>query len=105
MRRAVPEFQRLEFDCLTCGACCSYSREWPRFSLETEEELARIPPALVDDSLSRMRCTGDRCDALSGEIGKKVACTIYEIRPHICRACEPGDPECLTARGFHRILA
>jgi uncharacterized protein len=47
-------------ECQACGACCSYSREWPRFSLESEADLARIPRALIDDELGRMRCNGDR---------------------------------------------
>ena len=72
--------------------------EWPRFSLESDEDLARIPEALVDDALGRMRCEGDRCAALSGQVGKHTACTIYDIRPDVCRACEPGDEACLIAR-------
>ncbi|SIQ68901.1 hypothetical protein SAMN05880582_10331 [Rhizobium sp. RU20A] len=86
------------FDCQSCGACCAYSEDWPRFSLETDEELDRIPEALVAEDLGGMRCPDNRCAALSGEIGKHVACTIYEIRPIVCRTCMPGDPECLMAR-------
>ena len=54
--------------CRTCGACCAYSAEWPRFSLETDADLARIPRALVDDERGRMRCEGNRCAALIGEV-------------------------------------
>lgn len=84
--------------CQTCGACCAYSREWPRFSLEDEAELARIPPDLADDHRGRMRCLGDRCSALIGDVGIATSCAIYEARPHVCRACEPGDDACLLAR-------
>ena len=84
--------------CQACGACCAYSAEWPRFSLEDDAALDRIPPALVDDSLARMRCVGDRCSALAGEIGVATACTIYADRPDVCRACLPGDDACLMAR-------
>ena len=52
-----------------------------------------------------MRCENDRCLALSGGIGKHVACTIYAVRPEVCRACMPGDPECLMARERHGIGA
>jgi len=52
------------FDCQTCGACCAYSDTWPRFTLEDEAAIARIPPALVNDAGNGMRCTGDRCAAL-----------------------------------------
>jgi hypothetical protein len=84
--------------CQSCGACCSYSKDWPRFSTEEDAQLDRIPEALVADNLSGMRCTGDRCDALAGTIGEATGCSIYEIRPHVCRACQPGDVECLMAR-------
>jgi Fe-S-cluster containining protein len=85
-------------DCQACGACCSFSSEWPRFSLETDAELEAIPQAYVDDSLGRMRCTGNRCAALVGEVGTSTACAIYSVRPQVCRACVPGDDSCKLAR-------
>jgi Fe-S-cluster containining protein len=84
--------------CRACGACCATSREWPRFSTESDDALARIPAALVNASHSGMRCHGDRCAALAGTVGTAAACTIYDMRPDVCRACEPGDPECRMAR-------
>jgi Fe-S-cluster containining protein len=45
-----------------------------------------------------MRCEGDRCSALQGEIGKATACGIYAVRPEVCRTCMPGDAECAMAR-------
>jgi len=86
------------YDCQTCGACCAYSREWPRFSLEDDAALARIPPHFVDDTHGRMRCDGDRCSALVGEIGVATACAVYAVRPEVCVSCMPGDDECLAAR-------
>ena len=86
------------FDCQSCGACCSYSAEWPRFSTENDAQLDRIPEKYVAANLSGMRCEGVRCSALSGEIGKSTACGIYDVRPDVCRACMPGDEECLMAR-------
>lgn len=91
------------YDCQACGACCSYSADWPRFSMESDETLALIPEKFVSADLSGMRCDGQRCMALSGEIGKFVACTIYDVRPEVCRACMPGDPECLMAREEHGL--
>jgi Fe-S-cluster containining protein len=84
--------------CRSCGACCAYSREWPRFSTESDDALARIPAALVNERGAGMRCNGDRCAALSGTIGEATACTIYDVRPDVCHACEPGDAECRMAR-------
>jgi Fe-S-cluster containining protein len=87
-----------EEQCRRCGACCAYSREWPRFSLEDETTLALIPHTYIDNSAAGMRCTGDRCSALIGEIGVSTSCAVYDVRPDVCRACEPGDDACVTAR-------
>jgi uncharacterized protein len=84
--------------CLSCGACCSYSRDWPRFTTEDDAALDRIPPEFVNAEQSGMRCDGERCLALAGEIGKSTACTLYAIRPDVCRACEVGDDACTLAR-------
>jgi len=91
------------FDCQSCGACCSYSQEWPRFSMESDEEIALIPAAMVAENGSGMRCENDRCTALKGELGKHVGCTIYAVRPIVCRDCQPGDEECLIARAHHGL--
>lgn len=85
-------------DCTSCGACCATSSQWPRFTLEDDDQIALIPERLVAADLSGMRCTGARCDALAGDVGKATRCTIYQIRPDVCRACLPGDPECAFAR-------
>jgi uncharacterized protein len=84
--------------CRSCGACCSCSADWPRFSLESEEHLARIPPEFVDPGQGGMRCTGARCTALIGVVGRSTSCAIYDLRPDVCRACVPGDDACLQAR-------
>ena len=91
--------------CQSCGACCATSAEWPRFSLESEETIAAIPAAYVDDARGRMRCVGDRCTALAGKIGVATACTVYAVRPEVCRECQPGDPECHMARAKHGLPA
>jgi uncharacterized protein len=84
--------------CRACGACCSFSQEWPRFSLESDADLDRIPRAYVDGDRGRMRCSGNRCDALVGDVGFSTACAIYTVRPDVCRACLPGDDACQMAR-------
>ena len=89
--------------CQSCGACCAYSAEWPRFSLETDAALAAIPPAYVDDARGRMRCVGDRCSALVGAVGSATSCVVYAVRPQVCRECMPGDPECAMARRRHGL--
>ena len=89
---------RAENPCLSCGACCSYSANWPRFSTERDEVLELIPSRLVNARRSGMRCDGDRCAALSGTIGVATSCAIYPLRPEVCRTCMPGDAECTMAR-------
>lgn len=84
--------------CQSCGACCAYSANWPRFSIESDEALEQIPPAFVNARQSGMRCKDDRCSALQGKIGAATACGIYAARPEVCRTCMPGDAECAMAR-------
>ncbi len=86
--------------------CCAHASEWPRFTLESDAEIACIPEALIAADGSGMRCDGDRCTALSGEIGVATTCTIYAVRPIVCRECLPGDDACTiarTARGLPAI--
>lgn len=89
------------FDCQSCGACCAYSRDWPRFTLEDDAAIARIPARFVDDAAGRMRCEGERCSALAGTVGSHTACQVYDTRPDVCRACQPGDDACQIARAHH----
>jgi Fe-S-cluster containining protein len=84
--------------CRTCGACCSFAADWPRFSTEDESDLDRIPGLFVAANLSGMRCDGDRCSALVGKVGTSTSCAVYDARPHVCRACVPGDEACNLAR-------
>ena len=91
--------------CQACGACCATSAEWPRFSTEDDAALDLIPLALVDPGLGRMRCDGDRCAALAGTVGEHATCSIYPIRPDVCRACMPGDDACRMARATWNLPA
>lgn len=87
-----------DFDCQACGACCSFSSTWPRFSTEAEADLDKIPEKFVAADLSGMRCDGARCSALVGRVGAATSCAIYALRPEVCRACVPGGEDCLMAR-------
>ena len=44
-----------------------------------------------------------RCIALRGTLGRRVFCTIYEVRPSGCRRVEAGDEECLKSRAERGI--
>jgi len=89
--------------CQACGACCSYSANWPRFSTEDDAALDLIPKELVNEQSNGMRCDGERCTALRGRIGVATSCAIYAIRPEVCRSCMPGDAECAIARRKHGL--
>jgi uncharacterized protein len=99
----VTSTKKYDFDCQSCGACCFYSAEWPRFSLESDAEIEAIPEAHRADSGYGMRCDGNRCTALSGTVGTWTACTVYAVRPIVCRECVPGDDACLTARRYYNF--
>lgn len=69
--------------------------------MESDDEIERIPEPLRDNG--GMACLGDRCRALTGEVGRWTGCSVYPVRPIVCRDCEPGDPECLIARARHGL--
>lgn len=62
---------------------------------------------LVDGDVEEfaMKTEGEdcRCSALTGAIGKKVACTVYDKRPDVCRAAERGSKKCIYILGYHRL--
>jgi hypothetical protein len=87
--------------CQSCGACCAYDASWPRFTLEDDAVLALIPREHVNAADTGMAWTGSRCSALKGEIGQHTACTVYGVRPLVCRDCLPGDDACAMARERH----
>jgi len=94
--------------CTSCGACCAGFRV--DFSVhETQAEGGSVPDGLavtVTDTISRMRGTDHgqpRCAALSGRIGERATCGIYEWRPNPCREFEEGSDACGQARRRHGL--
>ena len=62
----------------------------------------------VTDSTARMRGTDHsppRCAALTGKVGQKAICGIYEWRPSPCREFEEGSDACGRARQRHGLPA
>jgi Fe-S-cluster containining protein len=95
-------------ECQRCGACCAAFRV--DFSvLETQSEGGHVPDGLwlpVTSGISRLRGTDHRdprCAALSGQVGVRAACGIYEWRPSPCREFEEGSEACAQARRRHRL--
>jgi uncharacterized protein len=95
--------------CQSCGACCAAYRV--DFSVhELQSQGGCVPDGLavdVNDALARMRGTDHqppRCAALTGKLGERVACGIYEWRPGPCRELEAGSDACNQARRRHGLL-
>ncbi len=96
--------------CTSCGACCACFRV--DFSVhETEDLGGTVPGGLaveVNHSIARMRGTDHsppRCAALSGKVGVRAVCGIYEWRPSPCREFEEGSEACTRARLRHGLPA
>ncbi len=96
--------------CLACGACCASFRV--DFSVhETEALGGSVPQGLVVQvtaHTARLRGTDHarpRCAALTGQVGVRTACAIYEWRPAPCHEFEPGSPACERARARHGLPA
>lgn len=106
-----------ESPCTSCGACCAYFNVlfyWREG--EKGESLHPVPVESfeeVDDIYRIMKGTNTRqrprCVCLLGQIGKRVACTIYENRPIPCRAFKASfskgkkEPRCDEARKRHGL--
>lgn len=90
--------------CTACGACCATYRV--SFYWAEAEPL----PAALTRPLGRWyACMAGterpqpRCDALAGDIGGLVACTVYDRRPSPCRELQPGEDKCQRARRRHGL--
>jgi len=86
----------MSFECTACGACCAYSASWPAFIGAGDG--AGIPEDLIDFEHERMQCYGERCSALVGEIGSDAQCSVYALRPLVCREFESGSEDCIMVR-------
>ncbi len=88
-------------DCRACGACCfspseNYVRvtgeDWARLG----DEAGRV--ARFFNHRAFMRMIDGHCAALVVKPGMHGArdyfCSVYDRRPHVCRALERGSPEC-----------
>jgi len=81
--------------CQACGACCSYSSNWPRFTTEDDAALDLIPAKFVNEKLSGMRCDGDRCSALSGKSAWRRRAGFTQCGP---KSAEPACPAMSSAK-------
>ena len=105
------------FDCQSCGACCCNTERNRSIAnrayieVTRTERLYRLHREQLrglgfrdERGLWHLRLVGDeqRCIALDGKIGVRVACTIYPERPVGCKKVQSGDDECMEARRSQR---
>ncbi len=108
---------RSELDCQACGACCCNSAEnkaerfidyveiKPRDLINRRPQLLRHLSVVNSIGETHLKLVGreQRCIALLGEVGERVSCAIYSVRPKPCRTVEPGSEECRARRRDQRI--
>lgn len=93
--------------CQSCGACCAAFRvdfhpaelAGGAFAWGEGVPLALTVP--VTAQLVRMAgsdASPPRCVALDGEVGRSVACRIYDSRPSPCREFDVEHAACARAR-------
>lgn len=106
------------YDCVSCGACCFGRRNYvqvfnhdaARLGAERMTELVADPvgefPAgggRAAEPTRYMKMTHGHCGAL--RIGNaQFLCSVYETRPTVCRALEPGSSACLEARARRNVV-
>ncbi len=89
----------LAMDCMACAACCFDNRV-----LLEPADLERWRQANRPDLLKKTRPFHKRCrlpllDHTRACVHlEKFSCTIYELRPNMCREFVPGSEHCLAAR-------
>jgi len=95
--------------CLACGACCASYRVSFHWSEADPASGGPVPAELVEPAGSLFLCMkgtsrkGGRCAALDGEIGRNVACSIYDRRPTACREFGDEPERCDQARALHGL--
>lgn len=93
-----------KYDCMKCGACCAYWHNIPVREKEVKDIDKRLkiylkPSPLEPRGLSMKSVEGTkRCVGLEGIVGQSVKCSIYDIRPPVCRRFEPGSDLCKKVR-------
>lgn len=107
----------MKYDCQACGACCcnsdqnkaerfvDYVEVLKRDALRKEARLLRKLTVVNGRGERHLALRGreQRCVALEGKLGDRVACAIYSLRPSACRKVEAGSKECRERRAERGI--
>lgn len=107
------------YDCVTCGACCFGRRNYVQVFHHDAARLGKartaelVAPAVgeIPASVGRaseperfMKMTNGHCAALRTTVPNRFTCDVYEDRPTLCRALEPGTAPCLEARARNELF-
>lgn len=90
--------------CVACGRCCHHGPFTAQLHEADEERLGserlrRLTVLMERPPFFRfMSNDGRRCAALDCSEPGRYPCSIYSVRPQVCRTVEPGSPACLEAR-------
>jgi hypothetical protein len=108
------------YDCTSCGACCYGKRDYVQVFAD---DAAKLGPARTAELVARpvgeipasvgrpaepkrfMKMTHGHCVALDTSLPNRFLCAVYEDRPVLCRALEPGSAACLEARARMKVLS
>lgn len=101
--------------CISCGACCSHFRVSFYWGEGDDAPGGHVPAAMTVKLTPWLRAMAgtdppQRCVALEGEIGRRVGCSIYPLRPSPCRDFpawqEDGNPHpaCTRARASRGLM-
>ncbi len=97
-------------DCETCGVCCAFALVVPAGKNESEKIPAylEIYPDDAPDQPPILRimprdAENGHCVNLGGELGKRVGCSVYDVRPTACRDFEAGSDRCREYRRMYGI--
>jgi len=97
--------------CLSCGACCAHFRVSFYWAEADDAPGGQVPVQLTERMHAHLRCMkgtngeSPRCIALKGEIGKQVACAIYELRPSACREFNMLEEDGTPNERCHKLRA
>lgn len=101
------------YDCVACGACCFGRRDYvqvfahdvaklgaARTAELVAESVGEIPASVGRASEPRrfMKMIDGHCGALRTDVPNQYLCAVYDDRPVLCHALEPGSSPCLEAR-------
>lgn len=104
-----------EYDCQTCGACCTSPWTGPGYVRLYDGEREQIhranlpvieeehPDADPPETFFKLGTKFDLlsrrvCAALKGIAGQSCTCSIYDTRPFACHQFEVGGQLCLEVR-------